>query len=106
MTQPRIVRRRCSFLAVPGNQTRFHGKADQSAADEVFFDLEDAVAPSAKARARQMIADALGTYRFEGKTKVVRVNACDTEWCHDDIIAMVESAGDHIDCLMIPKVED
>lgn len=106
MTRQRMIRRRRSCLAVPGDRTRFHGKADQSAADEVFFDLEDAVAPSAKAQARQLIAEALAKYRFAGKTKVVRVNACDTEWCHDDIIAMIESAGTYIDCLMIPKVED
>jgi citrate lyase subunit beta / citryl-CoA lyase len=103
--QPKIRPRR-SCLAVPGSQTRFHAKADQSAADEIFFDLEDAVAPSGKVAARGQIVQALRTYPYDSKTKVVRVNGCDTEWCHDDIISMVEEAGDRIDCLMIPKVED
>ena len=99
------VRPRRSCLAVPGNQTRFHAKADQSSADEVFFDLEDAVAPSEKVKARALIIDALRTLPLVGKTRVVRANSCDTEWCYDDIITILEGAGDHLDCLMIPKVE-
>jgi citrate lyase subunit beta/citryl-CoA lyase len=92
-------------LAVPGSQPRFHLKADQSAADEIFLDLEDAVAPAAKEGARSLVVEALRTYEFRGKTRVVRVNACDTQWCFADIIEVVEGARDRLDCLMIPKVE-
>jgi citrate lyase subunit beta/citryl-CoA lyase len=99
------VRPRRSCLAVPGSQPRFHAKADQSAADQVFLDLEDAVAPAAKESARGLVVEALKTYEFRGKTRVVRVNACDTQWCYADIIQVVEGAGDRLDCLMIPKVE-
>jgi citrate lyase subunit beta/citryl-CoA lyase len=74
-------------------------------ADEVFFDLEDAVAPAAKEKARDQIVEALKTYAFTNKVRVVRVNGTDTEWCYGDIIAVVEGAGDRLDCLMIPKVE-
>jgi len=100
------VRARRSCLAVPGSQPRFHAKADQSPADQVFLDLEDSVAPAAKVAARGQVVDALRTYDFAGKVRVVRVNACDTRWCFEDIIAVVEGAADRLDCLIIPKVED
>jgi citrate lyase subunit beta/citryl-CoA lyase len=99
------VRPRRSCLAVPGSQPRFHPKADQSAADQIFLDLEDAVAPAAKESSRALVVEALRTYEFRGKTRVVRVNGCDTQWCYADIIEVVEGAGDRLDCLMIPKVE-
>lgn len=91
---------------MPGSQPRFHAKADQSAADQVFFDLEDSVAPAAKIQARHQVVDALRTFKFAGKVRAVRVNACDSKWCYEDIISVVEGAGDRIDCLVIPKVED
>ena len=100
------MRARRSCLAVPGSNPKFHAKADQSTADQIFLDLEDSVAPGAKVTARAQVVDALRTYRFAGKVRAVRVNACDTKWCFDDIIAVVEGAGDRLDCLVIPKVED
>ena len=100
------MRARRSCLAVPGSQPRFHAKADQSAADQIFLDLEDSVAPAAKEKAREQVVDALRTFEFAGKIRTVRVNACDTRWCYEDIITIVEGAGDRLDCLMIPKVED
>jgi citrate lyase subunit beta/citryl-CoA lyase len=100
------MRARRSCLAVPGSNPKFHAKADQSPADQIFLDLEDSVAPAAKVAARDRVVEALRTYRFEGKVRTVRVNACDTRWCFDDIIAVVEGAGDRLDCLMVPKVED
>ena len=100
------MRARRSCLAVPGSRPRFHAKADQSAADQVFLDLEDSVAPGAKVEARGQVVLALRTYEFAGKVRTVRVNACDTRWCYEDIVTVVEGAGDRLDCLMIPKVED
>ena len=100
------MRARRSCLAVPGSNPKFHAKADQSAADQIFLDLEDSVAPGTKVAARGQVVEALRTYPFAGKVRTVRVNACDTKWCFDDIIAVVEGAGDRLDCLMIPKVED
>src|SRR5712692_2035042 len=105
LPQARRVRTRRSCLAVPGSQPRFHAKADQSHADEIFLDLEDSVAPAAKVAARNLVVDALRTHEFAGKVRAVRVNACDTKWCYEDIITVVEGAGDRLDCLMIPKVE-
>jgi citrate lyase subunit beta/citryl-CoA lyase len=91
---------------VPGNNPHFHAKANQSSADEIFLDLEDSVAPTAKAAAREAVVEALHKYPFTGKVKVVRVNACDTKWCYDDVISVVEGAGDTLDCVMLPKVEE
>jgi citrate lyase subunit beta/citryl-CoA lyase len=96
---------RRSCLAVPATQPRFLEKADQSAADEIFLDLEDSVAAGAKEKARAMVVDALRRYRFEGKLRVVRVNAADTPWCFGDVVEVIEGAGARVDCLMLPKVE-
>jgi citrate lyase subunit beta/citryl-CoA lyase len=96
---------RRSSLAVPATQPRFHAKADQSSADQVVLDLEDSVAPAAKAKARDHVVSALRTYRFAKKVRSVRVNGCDTAWCQDDIVAVMEGAGDRVDSLVVPKVE-
>jgi citrate lyase subunit beta/citryl-CoA lyase len=72
----------------------------------VFFDLEDSVAPSSKEEARDQVVEALRTYRYEGKLRGVRVNSVDTRWCADDVRHVVEGAGDRLDCLVVPKVDD
>jgi citrate lyase subunit beta/citryl-CoA lyase len=99
------VRARRACLAVPGSESRFHAKADELAADEIVFDLEDGVAPPAKADARAAVVKALRTHAYAGKTKVVRVNAPDSEWYAEDLVAIVGEAGDKVDCLMVPKAE-
>jgi citrate lyase subunit beta/citryl-CoA lyase len=71
----------------------------------VVLDLEDSVAPAAKAQARDQVVSALQTYKFAGKLRAVRVNACDSAWCYEDIIAVMEGARDRVDSLVIPKVE-
>src|SRR4029077_21154915 len=100
----RTIRTRRSCLAVPATQERFLSKADASAADEIFLDLEDSVAPQSKAEARIKAVAALHNYEFAGKVRTVRVNACDTQWCYEDIITVAEGAPNRFDCLMIPKV--
>jgi len=77
----------------------------ESAADEIFLDLEDSVAPAAKAGARELVVKALRELTYQGKTRVVRVNGRDTQWCADDVRAVLEGAADRIDCVMLPKVE-
>ena len=81
------------------------GKAPTLPADQVFLDLEDAVAPGAKEEARDNIIQALREGDWQGKTRVVRVNDCTTQWTYRDVITVVEGAGDSLDCIMIPKVE-
>jgi len=95
-----------SCLSVPGSRPRFHERADTSAADMIMFDLEDSVAPDAKEQAREQVVEALRTYRYAGKVVGVRVNGVDTRWCVDDIRHLVEGAGERLDCVVLPKVED
>lgn len=98
---PRRARR--SQLSVPGSSEKMLEKAAQSAADHVFCDLEDAVAPSAKVEARQKIAWALNNLDWGRKVRCVRINDVTTEWCHDDIISIVEQAGANLDTIMLTK---
>jgi len=81
-------------------------KAPGLPADEVFMDLEDSVAPGAKEEARGNVIQAVKEGDFSGKTLVVRVNDVSTKWCYRDVIEVVENAGQFVDCLMIPKVQD
>ena len=81
-------------------------KAKGLAADEVFLDLEDAVAPDAKARARTEVAAALGGPGWSGQLRGVRVNDWTTPWTHRDVIEVVSAAGAHLDVIVLPKVSD
>jgi citrate lyase subunit beta/citryl-CoA lyase len=101
----RVTRPRRSCLSVPGSSPKMLAKAPSLPADEVFMDLEDSVAPGAKEEARGNIERALIDGDWTGKTVVVRVNAVDTRWCARDVLEVVEGAGEHLDCVMIPKVE-
>lgn len=100
------MRSRRSCLAVPGSNPRFLEKAQGLPADEVFLDLEDSVAPAAKEGARKNVVAALRDGDWSGKTRVVRVNDLSTRWTYRDVIEVVEGAGEFLDCLMLPKVED
>jgi len=101
----RMNRSRRSCHAVPGSNERFLEKATGLDADEVFLDLEDAVAQSEKARARGQVIAALHDLDFGGKTVVVRVNGTDTPHYYRDLIDVVEQAGDKLDAIMLPKVQ-
>ncbi|SNS56707.1 citrate lyase subunit beta / citryl-CoA lyase [Actinomadura meyerae] len=100
------MRSRRTTLAVPGSNPRFIEKAQGLPADEIFLDLEDAVAPSAKEGARSTVVAALAEGDWSGKTRVVRVNDLDTPWAYRDVIEVVEGAGSHLDAIMLPKVSD
>lgn len=101
--RPRAFRPRRTTLAVPGSSPRFLEKARGLPADEVFLDLEDAVAPAAKAGARTQVAQAL---RADWGTKImaVRVNDASTGWAYRDVVEIVEQAGDRLDSIVLPKV--
>jgi citrate lyase subunit beta/citryl-CoA lyase len=81
-------------------------KSAESPADQVFLDLEDAVAPAEKKGARPKVVEALATTDYKDKVVVVRVNDATTPYCYDDIIELLRGAGSALDCLMIPKVQD
>jgi len=95
-------RRTCH--AVPGSSERFLAKAPTLEADEVFLDLEDAVAESEKASARGLIVEALNESDFGSTTVVVRINGTDTPHYYRDLIDVVEGAGAKLDAIMLPKV--
>jgi citrate lyase subunit beta/citryl-CoA lyase len=98
------MRSRRSCHAVPGSSERFLAKAPALEADEVFLDLEDAVAESEKANARKLVIAALHEHDFGETTVAVRVNGTDTPHYYRDLIDVVEQAGDRLDAVMLPKV--
>lgn len=95
-----------STLAVPASNVPMIAKAADSAADVVFLDLEDAVAPSEKVQARSNAIQALNTidWAARGKTVSVRINGLDTHWMYRDVVDIMEQAGDRVDMLLIPKL--
>jgi citrate lyase subunit beta / citryl-CoA lyase len=99
----RAIRPRRTTLAVPGSSPRFLAKAPGLAADEVFLDLEDAVAPAAKAAARELVTQALSA-DWGTKIKAVRVNDASTGWAYRDVVDVVEKAGASLDVVVLPKV--
>ncbi|QXJ24564.1 CoA ester lyase [Actinomadura graeca] len=100
------MRSRRTTLAVPASNQRFIDKARGLAADEVFLDLEDAVAPSAKEAARGAAVAALNEGGWDGKVRVVRINDLETPWAYRDVIEVVEGAGAALDAVMLPKARD
>lgn len=80
-------------------------KAKGLPADQVFMDIEDAVAPLAKPDARKNIVAALNEGGYDGKVRSVRVNDWTTEWTYLDVIEVVSGAGANLDCIMLPKVQ-
>jgi citrate lyase subunit beta/citryl-CoA lyase len=95
-----------SELAVPGSNPAMIDKALQSAADYIFLDIEDAVAPPDKEQARKNIIQALNDIDWQaaGKTVSVRINGLDTHYCYRDIVDVVEQAGSRLDTILVPKV--
>jgi citrate lyase subunit beta/citryl-CoA lyase len=89
---------------VPGSSPRFLTKARGVPADEVFLDLEDAVAPAEKAGSRALVAEALRAGGWGGKVRAVRVNDARTGWAYRDVVEVVEQAGDSLDVIVLPKV--
>jgi citrate lyase subunit beta / citryl-CoA lyase len=104
MASPYRPRRTC--LAVPGSSPRFLEKARGLPVDEVFLDLEDAVAPGAKPAARAAVVAALNGGGWEGKIRAVRINDATTPWAYRDVIEVVEGAGPNLDVIILPKASE
>ena len=100
-----MLRLRRSELSTPGSNERMMERAAGSAADFVFLDLEDACAPSEKVPARAKVVNALKTLDWGRKTRAVRINNLETEWAYEDIIHVVEEAGEQLDVIIMPKVK-
>ncbi len=97
---PRLHR---SELAVPGSNPAMFEKAAKSAADIIFLDCEDAVAPDDKEMARRNIVQALNEIDWGTKTMMVRINGLDTHYMYRDVVDIVEACP-RLDMILIPKV--
>ena len=95
------VRPRRSALYMPGSNPRALAKARTLPVDAVILDLEDSVAPDAKAAAREAVAAAVREGGFGGREVVIRVNGPATEWGRADLEAAAAAAPDAI---LLPKV--
>jgi malyl-CoA/(S)-citramalyl-CoA lyase len=97
---PRLHR---SELAVPGSNPAMFEKAAKSAADIIFLDCEDAVAPDDKEQARRNIVAGLNDIDWGSKTMMVRINGLDTHYMYRDVVDIVEACP-RLDMILIPKV--
>ena len=94
------IRPRRSLLYMPGSNARAMEKARELPADGVILDLEDAVAPDAKAKARELITQALQQGGFGRREVIVRINGLDTPWWRDDLTVAAAAP----DAILVPKV--
>ena len=97
---PRLHR---SELAVPGSNPSLFEKAATSAADVIFLDLEDAVAPDDKEQARKNIIQGLNDIDWGNKTMMIRINGLDTHYAYKDVVDILENCP-RLDMILIPKV--
>jgi malyl-CoA/(S)-citramalyl-CoA lyase len=100
--EPAAPRLHRSELAVPGSNPGFFEKAAKSAADIVFLDVEDAVAPDEKEQARKHIIQGLNEIDWGTKTLMVRINGLDTHYMYRDVVDIVEACP-RLDMILIPK---
>ena len=104
MNRPPRLRR--SIISVPANSEKMLGKAPGLAADVVMLDLEDSVPVDQKERARSMAAECLKSGNWGAQVRSVRINDMSTPFAYRDLIEVVEAAGDCIDTIVVPKVND
>ncbi len=95
------IRPRRSALYMPGSNARALEKARDIAADVLILDLEDAVAPDAKATAREQVCAAVKAGGYGRRELVIRVNGVGTPWFADDLAAAAEAKPQAI---LIPKI--
>src|SRR5919205_365688 len=99
-----LPRRSC--LSVPGSSEKMLAKGPTIAADMTFLDLEDAVSPLEKEAARPKVVDAIRNLPWDDRVLCVRVNDWSTEWTAFDVIEVVGNAGERLDEIMLPKVQN
>lgn len=96
------ARPRRSALYVPAANTKAMDKTPMLGCDAVIFDLEDAVAPTAKADARQALKIHFDANPMSTKERIIRINAATTQWGADDLATVIACRPD---ALLLPKVE-
>jgi len=98
---------RRSVLYMPGANARALEKARALPCDSIIFDLEDAVAPDAKASARGQVAQAVASGLYGYRELLVRCNGLNTPWGRDDLTAITGSSSlSNVSALVFPKIED
>ncbi len=100
------IRPRRSILSVPGNNSKMIKKALGLGADQVMLDLEDSVPVDEKENARELVVSSLMEENWFNKIKSYRINGLDTPYAYRDIIDVVEKAGNYIDSIIVPKVNN
>ena len=103
LIDPPTARLHRSELAVPGSNPGLFEKSAKSAADIIFLDCEDAVAPADKEQARRNIIQGLNEVDWGTKTMMVRINGLDTHYMYRDVVDIVEACP-RLDMILIPKV--
>ncbi|MBV8924338.1 MAG: CoA ester lyase [Bradyrhizobium sp.] len=96
-----MTRPRRSLLFMPGSNARALEKARSLAADGLILDLEDSVAPDAKVKAREQIAEAVQAKGFGRREVLIRINSLDTSWWRDDLAMAGAVVPDGV---LVPKV--
>jgi (3S)-malyl-CoA thioesterase len=91
-----------SVLYIPASKERALEKARELPVDAIIFDLEDAVAPEEKARARGLLAAELAEADFGPRLRLVRVNGLESPWGAADLLAFASHLG--VDAVLVPKV--
>lgn len=97
-----MIRPYRSVLYIPAARERALEKARELSADAIIFDLEDAVSPEEKVRARELLDRVLRTADYGARARILRVNGLGTAWIDGDLAAF----GDHpgVDAVLLPKV--
>lgn len=93
---------RRSVLYMPGSNARALEKGRSLDADGLILDLEDAVAPDAKAQARNQVVEAIRAGGYGHREILLRVNGLSTPWGYDDLVAAAQSGTDAV---LLPKVD-
>lgn len=102
----RPARLRRSVLSVPANRGRMIEKAFTLNADVIMLDLEDSVPATEKDHARAAAVAALREGDWQDRVRACRINGMDTPYAYRDIIQVVESAGEWLDVIVVPKVNE
>lgn len=100
-----MIERTRSVLSVPADRWNMVEKSVGLDADVTFFDLEDAVAPSAKEEARLNVTRGLEAFEGTGRTAGFRINGVETPWCYRDVIEVLEGTSARVEFVIVPKVE-
>lgn len=100
------IRLRRSIISVPANREKMVVKSFSLPVDVIMLDLEDSVPFHEKEDARKRVVAAFREQDWKGKVRSYRINGMDTPFAYRDIIDVVEAAGDFVDVIVVPKVND